>query len=105
MTKDIEQLREFHWMMDMLQNIDVGLVVLNRANQVQVWNAFMENHSGLLASKTKDVNLFDLFPEIPVDWFQHKVESVFELHTRAFTIWEQRPYIFKFRNYRPISGT
>jgi len=23
---------------------------------------------------------------------------------RAFSIWEQRPYVFKFKNYRPITG-
>ncbi|MET1256615.1 sensor domain-containing diguanylate cyclase [Aliikangiella maris] len=105
METNIEQLREFHWMADMLQNIDAGLLVLNRENEVQVWNAFMENHSGILAHKVKGRNIFELFPEIPVDWFQHKVESVFQLHSRAFSIWEQRPYIFKFRNYRPITGT
>lgn len=105
METDIEQLREFHWMIDMLQNIDAGLIVLNPENEIQVWNSFMENHSGFLAHKTKGKNLFELFPDIPVDWFQHKVESVFQLHTRAFSIWEQRPYIFKFKNYRPITGT
>ena len=26
-------------------------------------------------------------------------------NTRAFTSWEQRPYLFKFRNTRPITGT
>ena len=92
-------------MMDMLQNIDIGLIVLNRENEIQLWNSFMENHSGILAYKTKGANLFELFPDIPVDWFQHKVESVFQLRTRAFSIWEQRPYIFKFKNYRPITGT
>lgn len=104
-SQHIDELREFHWMMDMLQNIDVGLVVLNRENEIQLWNAFMENHSGLLAIKTKGKNLFDLFPYIPIDWFKHKVESVFQLRTRAFSIWEQRPYIFRFKNYRPITGT
>ncbi|TQV86982.1 sensor domain-containing diguanylate cyclase [Aliikangiella coralliicola] len=105
MTDNIDQLREFHWMLDMLQNIDAGLIVLNRENEIQAWNSFMENHSGMLSSNVKNKNLFELFPEIPIDWFQHKVESVFQLHTRAFSIWEQRPYIFKFKNYRPITGT
>jgi len=104
MSNNIDQLREFHWMMDMLQNIDVGLVVLNKKNEVQLWNSFMENHSGILSSNTRNKNLFELFPEIEKDWFQHKVESVFQLKTRAFSIWEQRPYIFKFKNYRPITG-
>ena len=27
------------------------------------------------------------------------------LNTRAFTSWEQRPYLFRFRNTRPITGT
>lgn len=104
MSNNIDQLREFHWMMDMLQNIDIGLVVLNKNNEVQLWNSFMENHSGILASSVRNKNLFDLFPEIEKDWFQHKVESVFQLKIRAFSIWEQRPYIFRFRNYQPITG-
>lgn len=91
-------------MMDMLQNIDVGLVVLNKSNEVQLWNSFMENHSGILASNVRNKDIFALFPEIEKDWFQHKVESVFQLKIRAFSIWEQRPFIFKFKNYRPITG-
>ncbi|MGX5202735.1 GGDEF domain-containing protein [Aliikangiella sp. IMCC44632] len=105
MSEKIEQLREFHWMMDMLQSLDVGLVVINKQNQVQVWNSFMENHSGILGGNAKDQSLFELFPEIPESWFKHKVDSVFQLKTRAFSIWEQRPYIFKFDNYRPITGS
>ncbi len=104
MPQDTNQLREFHWMMDMLQSIDVGLVVLNTNNEVEVWNSFMENHSGKIASKAKGKNIFSLFPEIQEDWFKQKVRSVIELKTRAFSIWEQRPYLFKFKNYRPITG-
>jgi diguanylate cyclase (GGDEF)-like protein len=100
----IDELNELHWMMSMLQNIEVGLVVINRQNEIQLWNSFMENHSGVLSSDANNKVLFELFPEIPDDWFKHKVNSVFELRTRAFSIWEQRPYLFKFKNYRPISG-
>ena len=31
-------LKEIHWLMDMLQTIDVGLIVLDRDYCVQVWN-------------------------------------------------------------------
>ena len=96
---------EFHWMMDMLQTIDVGLVVLNRNYEIGVWNSFMENHSGIDPGDAKGSVLFDLFPEVPRDWFCHKIDSVFQLHNRAFTTWEQRPYVFRFKNYRPITGT
>ncbi|REL32265.1 sensor domain-containing diguanylate cyclase [Thalassotalea euphylliae] len=105
MSLEASQLNELHWLMEMLHNIDVGLVVLDREYNIQIWNGFMENHSGLLPREVKDKNLFSLFEEIPQDWFVRKAESVFLLKNKAFTIWEQRPYVFKFQNYRPITGT
>jgi diguanylate cyclase len=105
MSGQVEQLNELHWMMEMLHNIEVGLVVIDRDYTIQIWNGFMENHSGLLPRNVKGKSVFDLFEEIPEDWFRRKAESVFLLKNKAFTIWEQRPYVFKFNNYRPITGT
>lgn len=96
---------EVHWLMDMFQTVDVGLVVLNCDYRIQVWNGFMENHSGLTPRQVRDRYLFDLFSEIDEDWLRRKCDPVILLKNRAFTIWEQRPYIFKFRNYRPITGS
>lgn len=96
---------EVHWLMDMFQTVDVGLVVLNCDYRIQVWNGFMENHSGLTPRQVRDRYLFDLFSEIDEDWLRRKCDPVILLKNRAFTIWEQRPYIFKFRNYRPITST
>ncbi|MDM7861933.1 PAS domain-containing protein [Alteromonas sp. ASW11-36] len=101
---NLEDLLEFHWMMDMLQTVDVGIVVLNRAYEVKVWNGFMESHSGMLPSEVRDKSLFELYPNIQREWFAQKCKPVFELRTRAFMTWEQRPYLFKFPNYRPITG-
>jgi len=105
MSLETEQLNELHWLMEMLHTIDVGLVVLDREYKIQIWNGFMENHSGLLPREVKNQELFPLFEEIPKDWFKRKAESVFTLKNKAFTIWEQRPYLFKFQNYRPITGS
>ena len=105
MSLETEQLNELHWLMEMLHTIDVGLVVLDRDYNIQIWNGFMENHSGLLPREVKNKELFSLFDEIPREWFTRKAESVFLLKNKAFTIWEQRPYLFKFENYRPITGT
>jgi diguanylate cyclase (GGDEF)-like protein len=105
MTFETEQINELHWLMEMLHSIDVGLVVLDRQYNVQIWNGFMENHSGLLPREVKGKSLFSLFDEVPEDWFRRKAESVFLLKNKAFTIWEQRSYLFKFDNYRPITGT
>ena len=100
-----EEIQEFHWMMTLLQNVDVGLVVLDRDYKVKVWNGFMESHSGLLPSHVRDKSLFELFTEIDRDWFKRKAWSVFELRNRAFIIWEQTPYLIRFPNYRPITGS
>lgn len=104
MAKDID-IGEFHWLMDMLQTIDVGLVVLDREYRVKAWNSFMENHSGLKPASVRDRCIFDCFKEVPQQWFEHKTQAVFLLKSRSFTTWEQRPYLFKFKNYRPITGT
>lgn len=105
MSLETSQLNELHWLMEMLHNIDVGLVVLDKDYNVQIFNGFMENHSGLLPREVKGKSLFSLFDEIPQDWFERKAESVFLLKNKAFTIWEQRPYLFKFDSYRPVTGS
>ncbi|MFQ3250952.1 hypothetical protein [Glaciecola sp.] len=101
----LDEILEFHWMMDMLQTVDVGIVVLNRNFEIKVWNGFMEAHSGMLPNDVRDKTLFSLYPDISESWFRRKTKAVFELRTRAFVTWEQRPYLFKFRNFRPITGT
>jgi diguanylate cyclase (GGDEF)-like protein len=98
-------IKEIHWLMDMLQTIDVGLIVLDRDYRVRVWNGFMENHSGRKATHVIGTNLFKTFPDIPEPWFRRKVDSVLTLASRSFTTWEQRPYLLRFKNYRPITGT
>ncbi|WP_221798034.1 diguanylate cyclase domain-containing protein [Oceanobacter mangrovi] len=95
---------DIHWLMDILQNIDTGLVVLDKDYNIQLWNGFMDSHSGISPQLAKGRNLFKLFPDIPEQWFRQKAEPVFQLRTRTFTIWEQRPHLFHFKNYRPITG-
>lgn len=98
-------LNNWHWMLYILQTIDVGLVVVDRDYKVCVWNSFMENHSGIGAEVASGKTLFETFPDVQEDWLRHKIDSVFLLDNRAYTIWEERPYVFKFKNYRPITST
>ncbi len=96
---------DFHWLMGMLNEIDVGLIVLDKKFKVQVWNRFMASHSGLDSSSVKERSIFKVFGDLDEDWFRHKVNSVFMLNNQSFTVHEQRPYLFKFKNNRPITGT
>lgn len=105
MTTDSKDfLNEFHWLMDVLQNIDVGLIVLDKHMHIKLWNSFMQNHSAKAPTDVLDQNLFRIFPELPEAWFRRKLQAVTVLHTSAFTTWEQRPYLFRFNNYRPVTG-
>ncbi|ARD21002.1 GGDEF domain-containing protein [Shewanella japonica] len=104
MSTDQNAMNELHWLIDMVQTIEVGLVVLDRNYNIQLWNGFMENHSGVSPNGIKGKNLFDTFSDLPKEWLTQKMESVFLLKNRSFISWEQRPYVFEFKNYRPITG-
>ena len=104
MSNSIE-LKDIHWLVDMVQNIDVGLIVLELDLKVKVWNGFMENHSGLIAAHVVDKDLTDLFEELPLTWLKQKINSVCLLKNKAFTTWEQRPFVFKFKSYRQITSS
>ncbi len=95
---------ELHWLLAVVQSIDVGIVVLDLECRIQVWNSFMENRSGVASKEAIDCSFFELFPEVERPWFTRKVGRVVALGTPAFTIWKQRPYLVHFKNYQPITG-
>jgi len=97
-------IKELHWLLTIVQCIDVGVVVFDRDFRVQVWNTFMENRSGVVPNEASGQSFFTLFPEVNEAWFRKKVDNVVTLGTPAFTIWEQRPYLVHFKNYQPITG-
>jgi diguanylate cyclase (GGDEF)-like protein len=103
-TSSNQMMNDFRWILDVVQNVDVGLVLLDTDFNIQLWNSFMQNHSAMSAESIIGKNLFDCFPEIDDKWFRRKAESVYLLKNSAFTTWEQRPYLFRFENYRPITG-
>ncbi|MEL0614025.1 diguanylate cyclase [Marinomonas arenicola] len=104
MLNSLDEMMELHWLFDMLNHIDLGLVVVDQNYKITLWNSFMENHSGKSSSIAKDQSLFNLFPEIDKEWLQRKLDNVIALRTSIFISWEQRPYLFAFKSYRPITG-
>ncbi|MDP5253237.1 MULTISPECIES: PAS domain-containing protein [unclassified Vibrio] len=97
------EFEQFHWMVDMVQNVDMGLIVLDKDFKVQLWNGFMTHHSGKQSQDVLGMSLFDLFPEIPKEWFVLKCKPVLDLGCRSFITWRQRPYLFRCRNVRPVT--
>lgn len=95
---------EMHWKHDLLGSIEVGIVVLDKDYNVNVWNQFMENHSSIVPGMIQNKNLFEFFPEIDKAWFTRKAAPAFSLKCPVFIIWEQRPYLFHFDSNRPITS-
>lgn len=104
MNLEADDFLELHSIMDVLQSIDIGLVVLDQHYNIHLWNGFMESHSGLAPELVANKCFFEMVDDVPEDWFRRKAEPVFQLKSQAFTIWEQRPYLFRFKNNHPITG-
>ena len=88
----------------LVDRINIGIFGVNRNMEITLWNRFMESHSGKEASEVIGKNLLECFDDLPQNVLKHKINSVFILKNFAFTGWEQRPYLFKFRHNRPVTG-
>lgn len=88
---------------ELLDSIEVGIAVMDRNFNVQVWNKFLENHSAKKANAIIGTSLFSHFPEVEEKWLRTKVDPVFNLNSPVFIIWEQRPYLLKFDCNRPVT--
>ncbi|EGA70683.1 putative GGDEF protein [Vibrio sinaloensis DSM 21326] len=98
------EISDFHWTMQIIGDLDAGLIVLDEQYRVCAWNAFMQGYSGIGAEHILGKVLFDIIPDLPESWLRKKVDSSFKLNSRGFSCWEDRPYLFKFKNFSPISN-
>lgn len=95
---------DLHWAMQILGDLDAGLIVIDREYKVCVWNTFMQSYSGISADKILGRNLFEAVGDLPELWLRSKVSAAFTLNSRGFSCWEDRPFLFKFKNFSPISN-
>ena len=98
-TKDISHLLDF-----VVGRLEVGILAVDVEMRIVLWNHFMASHSGKHSEDLLGKNLFEVFPDLPVEWLKKKINNVFVLKNYAFTSWEQRPYLFQFQHNRPITG-
>lgn len=87
-----------------VDRINIGIFIINTRMEIVLWNHFMEVNSGKTADEVVGRNIFDCFPELPRNVVENKIKGVFILKNFAFSSWEQRPYLFKFRHNRPVTG-
>lgn len=64
----------------------------------------MQSYSGITSDMILGKVIFDVVPELPETWLRKKVDDSFTLNSRGFSCWEDRPYLFKFKNFTPFSN-
>ncbi len=94
-----------HLLALLLDRLNVGVLTLSLDMTVLQWNRFLHAHTGVPASEVVGQNLFARFPELDREWIERKVRGVALLKTFAFSSWQQRPYVFRVENHRPITKT
>jgi len=97
-------LADFHLTMQVMDNIDAGVVIIDKEYNVWAWNTFMQAYSGITTEQIMGKNLFDVVDDLPVDWLKNKIASTFKLRMRSFSCWEDRPSIFNFSNFSPVTA-
>lgn len=93
---------DLHWLLDVIQSSNVGIVVLDKTMRVEVFNRFMQAHSGITSERAIGESIFSLFPEVPVQWLERRVQSVLDLQIPVYTTWTERPWLFHFPLRLPI---
>ena len=88
----------------LVDRINVGVVTVTQNLEILQFNRFMQAHSGRSAGDVLGKNLLACFPDLPREWLERKIRSVFLLKNFAFTSWRQRPYLFHFQHHRLVTG-
>lgn len=102
MTPDTPNFQELHWLLDVIQSADIGIVVVDKNFDIEIFNHFMQVHSGITPEFAIGASIFDLFPYLDDEWFKRRIDTVFELGIPVYTTWEQRDNVFDFALNLPV---
>lgn len=95
--------QEYSWAVQTVDNMDAGVVVVDLENKVCAWNHFMQAYSGVNIEQALGKSLFELFPTAPQSWLTAKINLTRHLSSNGFSNWEERPLVFPFQNFTPVS--
>ena len=88
----------------LVDRLNVGIFTVTADGTELQWNRFLHAHTRVAPADVVGKNLYETFPELPREWLERKLRSVFVIKNFAFTSWKQRPWLFRFEGQRPVSG-
>lgn len=92
-----------HQTLQMIDNVDMGLVLIDRTYSVEVWNKYMQSYSGITAEKIVGKNLFHVYENLPQELIKSKINTAIITRSRTFCSWEGVANIFPFEDFAPVS--
>lgn len=99
---DAHDFVDLHWLLDIIQGSNIGIVVVDSQMRIELFNRFMQVHSGISPDTVMGRPLIEVFPELSPQWLERRVRSVLELGIPVYTTWEERPWLFRFPLQLPI---
>jgi diguanylate cyclase (GGDEF)-like protein len=102
---NLSEIHDLHRSLTIIQNLNVGVIVLDKNFKVKIWNSFMETKSGIEGYRINDHSIFEFFPNLADSWLKDKIIEAFSMDTLVFSSWEQHKEVFNFANRRPFTGT
>lgn len=94
--------QDLHWLLDVIQSADIGILVLDKNYTIEIFNRFMQVHSGITGEGAVGSKVFEFFPYLEDEWFIRRVNSVFDLGIPVYTTYQQRDAVFNFPLKLPI---
>jgi signal transduction histidine kinase len=85
--------------------VNIGIIVIDRGYNIVLCNHYIADQTQKNTGELIGKSLFEAFPDLPRNWLQRKIESIFILKNSSFTRWEQRPSLFNLPSSRPITGS
>ena len=85
-------------------HVNIGILTIDTNYNIILANEFVVDYTQKSKQDIINHNIFDVYPQLPKQWFERRINNIVLLKNSSFISWEQRPSLFKFSSSRPITG-
>lgn len=85
-------------------HVNIGILAIDKNYTIALANDFIVDYTQRPKEDIVENNLFDVYPQLPKEWLERRINNIIQLKNSSYISWEQRPSLFKFSSSRPITG-
>lgn len=90
--------------LSIIDQVDLGIALLDQEGRVHYWNAFLAEHSGIAGREACGTLLSSLCPALNKAWFERQLRTAYTLRQPVHTHWENQPHLLPLKPRRPFTG-